>query len=85
MYQYNNMLVAGINNEQEFATWLQKGKPETGYVFIRKLDNLEMGQIIYLGIDWSEVHNGLASKPRVDKAEYYKEVEKPKEESVLLE
>jgi hypothetical protein len=36
-----------------------------------------MGQVIYLGMDWSEVHNGLASKPRVDKAEYYKEVEKP--------
>lgn len=75
MYQYNNMIVAGINNEQEFANWLQNGKPDTGYVFKRKLDNFVMGQVIYLGMDWSEVHNGLASKPRVDLPEYYVEVE----------
>lgn len=75
MYQYNNMIVAGINTEQEFATWLQNGKPDTGYVFKRKLDNFMMGNVIYLGMDWSEVHHNLASKPRVDLPEYYEEVE----------
>lgn len=75
MYQYKNMIVAGINTEQEFATWLQNGKPDTGYVFKRKLDNFMMGNVIYLGMDWSEVHYNLASKPRVDLPEYYEEVE----------
>ena len=75
MYQHNNMLVAGITTEKEFSIWLQNDKPDTGYVFKRKLDNLEMGQIIYLGMDWSEVHKGLASSPRPDKPEYYEEVE----------
>lgn len=82
MYQYNNMIVAGINNEQEFATWLQNGKPDTGYIFKRKLDNFEMGQVIYLGMDWSEVHYGLAPKPRPDKPEYYEEVEVKNEEEI---
>lgn len=80
MYQYKNMIVAGIHTESEFADWLHNGKPDTGYVFKRKLDNLIMGQIIYLGMDWSEVHNGLASKPRVDLPEYYEEILEPKEE-----
>lgn len=75
MYQYKNAIYAGINNEQEFATWLQNGKPDTGYIFKRKLDNLIMDNVIYLGMDWSEVHNGLASAPRPDKPEYYEEVE----------
>lgn len=74
MYQYKNMIVAGINTEQEFATWLQNGKPDTGYVFKRKLDNFMMGQVIYLGMDWSEIHYDIASKPRIDLPEYYEEV-----------
>ena len=80
MYQYKNMIVAGINTQEEFANWLQNGKPDTGYVFKRKLDNFVMGQVIYLGMDWSEVNNGLASKPRVDLPEYYEEILEPKEE-----
>lgn len=82
MYQYNNMLVAGIYNEEGFAEWLQNGKLSTGYIFKRKLDNLLMGQVIYLGMDWSEVNNGLASKPRVDLPEYYEEILEPKEEDI---
>lgn len=82
MYQYKEMIVAGINTQEEFANWLQNGKTSTGYVFKRKLDNLIMGQVIYLGMDWSEVHHGLASKPRVDLPEYYEEILEPKEEDI---
>ena len=74
MYQYKNILYAGINNEKDFANWLQNNKPDTGYVFIRKLDNFIMGSTIHLGIDWSEVHHNLDNKPRIDKEEYYEEV-----------
>ena len=80
MYQFNNLIVAGIYNEKEFANWLQNGKPETGYEFIRKLDNYNMGNVIYLGMDWSVVHYGLSKEPRVDLPEYYEEVEIVKEE-----
>lgn len=85
MYQYKNVIYAGINNEQEFATWLQNGKPDTGYVFKRKLDNFMMGQVIYLGIDWSEVNYSLASKPRVDLPEYYVEVKNETYEEITEE
>jgi hypothetical protein len=74
MYRYNNMIVAGIFTQQEFANWLKNGKPDTGYIFIRKLDNMEFGNVIYLGLDVSEKNYGLASKPREDKPEYYYEI-----------
>ena len=79
MYQYNNLIVAGIYNHQEFANWLASGKPETGYIFRRRLDNLNMGYTIYLGMDYSEVQYGLAKEPRRDFPEYYYE-EKVEEE-----
>ena len=82
MYQYKEMIVAGIYNEEGFAEWLQNGKPSTCYIFKRRLDNLIMGQVIHLGMDWSEVNNGLASKPRVDLPEYYEEILEPKEEDI---
>ena len=81
MYKYNNLIVAGIYNEKEFAEWVQNGKSETSHEFIRKLDNTKMGSVIYLGMDWSEVHYGLAKEPRVDLPEYYEEVEIVKEET----
>ena len=80
MYRYKDIIVAGINTEKEFAEWLKKGKPETSHEFIRKLDNTRMGSVIYLGMDWSEVHYGLAKEPREDMPEYYEEVEIVKEE-----
>ncbi len=83
MYRYNNLIVAGINTPEEFAEWLQKGKPETAYEFIRKLDNTKMGSVIYLGMDWSEVHYGLAKEPRVDMPEYYEEVKRPVEDEII--
>ena len=74
MYKYNNLIVAGIYNEKEFADWLSNGKPETKYEFVRKLDNTKMGSSIYLGVDWSEVQHGLSKAPRQDLPEYYEEV-----------
>lgn len=74
MYQYNNMIVAGIFTQQEFANWLKNGKQDTGYKFIRKLDNMDFGNFIYLGIDVSEMNYGLSNKPRPDLPEYYMEV-----------
>lgn len=74
MYQYNNIIIAGINTQQEFAEWLKKGKPDTGYTFIRKLDNMDFGNVIHLGLDVSEMNYGLASKPRPDLPEYYEEI-----------
>ena len=74
MFKYNDTIYAGINTAEEFATWLESGKPDTGYTFIRNLDNFDMGPYIHLGMDYSEVHHGLAKQPRVDKPEYYTEV-----------
>lgn len=73
MYQYNNVIVAGIYTAEEFTNWLSNGKPETGYIFKRKLDNLDMGHIIHLGMDYSEVQYGLAKEPRKDDPSYYYE------------
>ena len=41
---------------------------ESGYTFVRIHDGFEMGEEIYLGIDYS------TGEPREDKPEYYKEV-----------
>ena len=43
-------------------------RAESGYTFVRIHDCFEMGEEIYLGIDYS------TSEPREDKPEYYKEV-----------
>ena len=40
---------------------------EIGYTFVRIHDGFEMGEEIYLGIDYS------TGEPREDKPEYYKE------------
>lgn len=82
MYQYNNTIVAGINTAEEFAKWLSEGKPDTGYIFKRKLDNLDMGNIIHLGMDYSEVQYGLATQPRKDDPSYYYEEKVTTEEVV---
>lgn len=83
MYRYNNVIVAGINTEDEFAKWLQDGKPETNYYFERRLDHFDMGSVIYLGMDWSEVHYGLSKTPRVDMPEYYEEKERISEDEII--
>ena len=75
MYRYKNIIVAGIYNEKEFAEWLQNGKPQTSHEFIRKLEKTRKGNVIYLGMDRSEVHYGLAKEPRQDLPDYYEEVE----------
>ena len=41
---------------------------ESGYTFVRIHDEFEMGEEIYLGIDYS------TGEPREDKPEYYREV-----------
>lgn len=74
MYKYNNIIYAGINSEEEFAEWLKNKRPNTGYTFIRRLDHFDMGPVINLGVDYSEVRYGLNKTPREDKPEYYKEV-----------
>lgn len=74
MYQYKNIIIAGINTADEFAEWLKNGKQDTGYYFERKLDHMNMGQVVFLGVDWSEVHYGLSTTPRVDLPEYYEEI-----------
>ena len=40
---------------------------ENGYTFVRIHDGFEMGEEIYLGIDYS------TGEPREDKPEYYRE------------
>ena len=40
---------------------------ESGCQFVRIHDNFEMGEVIYLGIDYS------TGEPREDKPEYYRE------------
>ena len=40
---------------------------ESGYTFVRIHDGFEMGEEIYLGIDYS------TGEPREDKPEYYRE------------
>ena len=47
---------------------------ESGYTFVRIHDGFEMGEEIYLGIDYS------TGEPRDDKVEYYEEIDIPKEE-----
>ena len=41
---------------------------ESGYTFVRIHDGFEMGEEIYLGIDYS------TGEPREDNPEYYREV-----------
>ena len=41
---------------------------ESGYTFVRIHDGFEIGEEIYLGIDYS------TGEPREDKPEYYREV-----------
>ena len=40
---------------------------ESGYTFVRIHDRFDMGDTIYLGVDYS------TGEPREDKPEYYKE------------
>lgn len=82
MYNYDNIYVAGINTKKEFQQWLKNGKPDTGYVFVRKLDNLNMGNMLTLGMDFSMVTYGLAAKPRLDLIEYYDEIKEEDLEGV---
>lgn len=46
-----------------------KIEAKEGFTFKRIHDGLIMGEIIYLGIDYS------TGEPREDKAEYYEEIE----------
>ena len=72
--------VAGINTVEQLNEWVTNGKGSTGYTFKRKLDGFDMGNTLYLGMDWSLVQHNLATSPREDKIEYYEEVEIVKEE-----
>lgn len=74
MYRINNKLITSINIDQEYNTWLSNSMPKTGYNFKRKIDGLNMGQVIYLGKDWSLVHLQQDITPRIDLLECYEEV-----------
>lgn len=75
MYQYNNRLIAGLYNETDYQKWLSDNMPKTGKILVRKVDSVRMGEIVYLGMDWSLVWLGWATEPRQDKAEYYEEAD----------
>lgn len=66
----NNVIIAGVVNEEAFDICLNKEILYTGKTFVRIHDGFEMGNKIYLGIDYS-----YSNKPRVDLPKYYKEIE----------
>ena len=66
----NNTIIAGVENEIGFDLCIKQENLFTGKKFIRIHDGFEMGNIIYLGIDFS-----YDKKGRVDLSKYYVEVE----------
>lgn len=69
-YSKNNVIIANVNNEQGFDICINKEDLYTGKKFVRIHDGFEMGNVIYLGIDYS-----YDKKGRVDLPKYYMEVE----------
>ena len=66
----NNTIIAGVENEIGFDLCIKQENLFTGKKFIRIHDGFEMGNVIYLGIDYSYDRKG-----RVDLPKYYVEVE----------
>jgi hypothetical protein len=73
-FMKNNIIIAGVLNEIGFDLCLYKLKNNetlyTGKKFIRIHDGQEMGNVIYLGVDYS-----YDKKGREDLPQYYIEVE----------
>ena len=73
-FMKNNTIIAGVLNEIGFDLCLYKLKNNealyTGKKFIRIHDGQEMGNVIYLGVDYS-----YDKKGREDLPQYYIEVE----------
>lgn len=66
----DNIIIAGVENEIGFDLCIKQEDLFTGKKFIRIHDGFEMGNVIYLGIDFS-----YDKKGRVDLPKYYVEVE----------
>lgn len=66
----NNIIIAGVINEKGFDLCIKQTELNTGKKFVRIHDGIEVGNIIYLGIDYS-----YDKKGRIDKPEYYIEIE----------
>ena len=69
-YSKNNVIIAGVENEKGFDLCIKQNNLFTGKKFIRIHDGFEMGNIIYLGVDYSYTKSG-----RIDLPKYYVEVE----------
>ena len=70
IFSKDNIIIAGVENEIGFDLCIKQEHLFTGKKFIRIHDGLEMGNVIYLGIDYSYDRKG-----RVDLPKYYVEVE----------
>ena len=68
-FMKNNIIIANVENEAGFDICLSQPDLFTGKKFVRIHDGFEMGNIIYLGIDYSY------GKPRADLPKYYVEVD----------
>ena len=69
-YSKNNIIIAGVENEIGFDLCIKQENLFTGKKFVRIHDGFEMGNVIYLGIDYS-----YDIKGRIDLPKYYVEVE----------
>lgn len=77
VFEKNRIIIAGVYNEVGFDLCVNRENLYTGKKFVRIHDGQEMGNIIYLGMDYSYNRN----KPRFDLSTYYYEVE---DNSVLI-
>jgi hypothetical protein len=72
-FEKNRTIIAGVYNEEGFDLCINKENLYTMKKFVRIHDGQEMGNIIYLGQDFSYYYNeGL---PRYDLSKYYVEVD----------
>lgn len=72
-FEKDRVIIAGVYNEVGFDLCINKEDLFTGKKFIRIHDGQEMGNIIYLGNDYSYSKN--IDLPRYDLSKYYFEVD----------
>lgn len=70
IFMKNNIIIAGVTTEKGFDLCIKQSELNTGKTFVRIHDGFKIGNIIYLGIDYS-----YNKKGRIDKPEYYIEIE----------
>lgn len=63
----DNILIAGVENEDGFALCINRKKLNTGKTFVRIHDNIKIGNKIYLGRDYSYYKDQY----RIDLPKYY--------------